>query len=105
MPEHGAPGLTLTALDGFRVGHWSDRGEVRPGPAEGYAACMAASAAPVAEGCVGVGTGATVGKLAGLQHAMKGGLGSAALALGDGTLVGALVVVNALGDVIDPSTG
>jgi L-aminopeptidase/D-esterase-like protein len=56
------------------------------------------------QGNIGAGTGATVGKMAGPTFMMKGGLGSASTLLSDGTLVGALVVVNALGDVIDPQT-
>lgn len=73
----------------------------RPDAAMGYAACAAATAAPVLEGSVGAGTGATVGKVLGPEAAMKGGLGSWSLRLYDGTTVGALVVVNALGDVVD----
>jgi L-aminopeptidase/D-esterase-like protein len=56
------------------------------------------------QGNIGAGTGATVGKMAGPSFMMKGGLGSASTLLSDGTLVGALVVVNALGDIIDPQT-
>lgn len=77
----------------------------RPDGADGYAACEAASTDPVRMGNVGAGTGATVGKILGLAHAMKGGLGSAFALLDDGTAVGALVAVNALGDVVDPATG
>ncbi len=77
----------------------------RPGAAEGYAACEAASTDPVPMGNVGAGTGATVGKILGAANAMKGGLGSAFSTLDDGTAVGALVAVNALGDVVDPSSG
>ncbi len=78
---------------------------IRPGPECGYRAASLASAAPVAEGNVGAGTGATVGKLRGLTRAMKGGVGSASVALPDGLTVGAIVAVNALGDVVDPATG
>ena len=60
---------------------------------------------PVEEGSVGAGVGATVGKLHGIQRAMKGGLGTASVALPDGTIVGALAVVNAFGDVLDNITG
>ena len=70
-----------------------------PGPDDAARACDAASVA-VAEGAVGVGAGATVGKAAGLARAMKGGVGSWAEAAGD-VVVGALVVVNAVGDVRD----
>jgi L-aminopeptidase/D-esterase-like protein len=78
---------------------------IRPGADCGYAASKAASAAPVAEGNVGAGAGATIGKMAGRGRAMKGGLGSAHLELQDGLVVAVLVAVNAVGDVIDPSTG
>ncbi len=71
----------------------------------GYRAAAAASDGPVVEGNVGAGAGATVGKLAGPGRAMKAGIGTAALALPDGTIVAALVAVNAVGDVIDPATG
>ncbi|GAB4417414.1 MAG: P1 family peptidase [Anaerolineae bacterium] len=73
----------------------------RPDADMGYAACQAASAEPVAEGCVGVGTGAQVGRLLGPAFACKAGLGSAALEIGDGLGVAALFAVNALGDVVD----
>lgn len=77
---------------------------IRPDAEAGYRACEQATAEAVAQGNVGAGTGATVGKMAGPSFAMKGGLGSASMQLPDGTQVGALVVVNALGDVIDPQT-
>lgn len=73
----------------------------RPDAAMGYAACQAASAEPVAEGCVGAGTGAQVGRLLGPAFACKSGLGTAALEIGDGLRVAALFAVNALGDVVD----
>jgi L-aminopeptidase/D-esterase-like protein len=75
-------------------------GRPRPNPATGRAACEAASDGPVAEGRVGAGTSATVGKLAGHGSAMPGGVGSWALGWG-GWRVGALAVVNAIGDVLD----
>ena len=78
---------------------------IRPGADCGYRAASAASRAPVGEGSVGAGAGATVGKLTGLDRAMKGGVGSAAIALPSGLRVAALVAVNALGDIIDPATG
>ncbi len=78
---------------------------VRPDASAGYRACEQASGGPIAQGSVGAGTGATVGKLFDPAHATKGGLGSASLKLADGTLVGALVVVNAVGEIIDPLTG
>jgi L-aminopeptidase/D-esterase-like protein len=80
------------------------RADVRPDAAAGERACNAATAGPVAQGNVGAGTGATVGKFLGFTQAMKGGLGSASATLPDGTLVGALVAVNAAGDVRDPET-
>ena len=79
--------------------------DVRPGPDEGYRACFDASTSPVPEGSVGAGTGATVGKLMGADRAMKGGIGTASVELGDGLIVGAIVAVNALGDVVEPDTG
>jgi L-aminopeptidase/D-esterase-like protein len=77
---------------------------VRPDAGAGYRACQQASGEAVAQGTAGAGTGATVGKMAGPDFMMKGGLGSASMQLPDGALVGALVAVNALGDVIDPQT-
>jgi len=79
--------------------------KVRPGPDCGYRAAAAASPGPVAEGSVGAGAGATVGKLLGMGRAMKGGVGSAAIVVPGGLTVAALVAVNAFGDVIDPATG
>ncbi len=78
---------------------------MRPDKAMGYAACVRADDGPVAEGSLGVGTGASVGKLGGIHQAMKGGLGSVCLAGPGGLLVGALVVVNAFGDVRDYASG
>lgn len=79
--------------------------KVRPDAECGYRAAAAANTDPVVEGSVGAGAGATVGKLAGYQRAMKGGVGSAAIRMPDGLIVAGLVAVNALGDVIDPRTG
>lgn len=75
---------------------------IRPDASAGYRACEQASSEPVAQGTVGAGTGATVGKMAGPNFMTKGGLGSASMLLSDGTLVGAIVVVNAVGDIVDP---
>src|SRR3954465_2608938 len=75
-----------------------------PGPDCGYKAVEAATTAPVAMGTVGAGAGATVGKIGG-GGAMKGGLGSAVLRMPNGLTVGAIVAVNAVGDIIDPDTG
>ena len=80
-------------------------GKVRPKAECGYAAAKAAGSDAVAEGNVGAGAGATLGKLGGRERAMKSGLGSAEIRLQDGVIVSALVAVNAVGDVIDPATG
>lgn len=77
---------------------------IRPDAAAGYAACEAASRAAPAEGNVGAGAGAAVGKIFGFARAMKGGIGSASITV-DGVTVGAIVACNALGDVVDPATG
>jgi L-aminopeptidase/D-esterase-like protein len=79
--------------------------KVRPTAECGYAAASAATTDPVAEGSVGAGAGATIGKFAGPTRMMKAGIGSAAITMADGTVVAALVAVNAAGDVIDPATG
>jgi L-aminopeptidase/D-esterase-like protein len=78
---------------------------VRPDAEMGYRAAAAASSAPCPEGNVGAGTGASVGKIFGMKSAMKSGLGSACIDAGGGVLVGALVAVNAFGDVLDPEDG
>lgn len=78
---------------------------IRPGAAAGYAAMRAASGGRVAEGNVGAGAGATVGKMMGLERAMRGGLGSWAITLSSGLKVGALVAVNAVGNIVHPGTG
>ncbi|MFV1987822.1 MAG: P1 family peptidase [Gemmatimonadota bacterium] len=78
---------------------------IRPGAECGYAAAAAASVGPPREGSVGAGAGATVGKLRGMERAMKGGIGTASITLDDGLVVAAIVAVNALGDVVDPATG
>ena len=79
--------------------------KVRPDAEAGYAACLAASDSEVAEGNVGAGTGATVGKLLGPKYATKSGLGTASQRIGKGIVIGAIVAVNAFGDVVDPKTG
>jgi L-aminopeptidase/D-esterase-like protein len=79
--------------------------EIRPDAGCGYRAAAAAHGGPVEQGNVGAGAGATVGKLRGIETAMKGGLGSASLKLDSGLIVAALVAVNPFGDVIDPATG
>ncbi|MBI4491563.1 MAG: P1 family peptidase [Chloroflexi bacterium] len=81
------------------------RADVRPDADWGYAAAQVATAEPVQEGCVGAGTGCSVGKVLGAQRATKSGLGSACERGADGLLVGALVATNALGNVVDPASG
>ncbi|MDW8071440.1 MAG: P1 family peptidase [Anaerolineae bacterium] len=81
------------------------RADIRPNADAGYAACQVAGGGPVTEGSIGAGTGATVGKLFGPAFAVKGGLGTAARRVANGITVGALVAVNAFGDIVDPATG
>ncbi len=76
---------------------------IRPDAAAGYAACEAASRAAPAEGNAGAGSGAIVGKLFGIERAMKGGIGTASVTVA-GVTVGALIACNAMGDVFDPAT-
>ncbi|MGD2205286.1 MAG: P1 family peptidase [Anaerolineae bacterium] len=78
---------------------------VRPDAPMGYAACEAATDSPATEGRVGAGTGCTVGNVLGPGRASPSGLGTASADLGGGLVVGALVAVNAFGDVVDPDTG
>ncbi len=78
---------------------------VRPDSAMGYRACLNATDGRPAEGNVGAGTGATVGKILGPGQAMKSGIGTASLEIGGGVVVGAICAVNAFGDVVDPTTG
>ena len=92
------PGAVL-----FDLGVVTDK--VRPGAKEGYMACQNASSGPVAECSVGAGTGATVAKLMGMEHAVKGGVGTASVDLGHDLVAAAVVAVNALGGVYDPHTG
>lgn len=82
---------------------WLEPG-TRPDAAAGWAACEAACTQPEAEGNVGAGAGACVGKLFGIGRAMKGGIGSASIRA-HGVTVAAMVAVNAIGDVVDPATG
>jgi len=83
------------------------RADVRPDAAMGYAACQAAAAHKNREqtGTIGAGTGATVGNILGPKACMKGGLGTAVIDLGQNIFVGALIVVNCFGDVVDPNSG
>ncbi|HEY6952957.1 MAG TPA: P1 family peptidase [Bacteroidota bacterium] len=78
------------------------KSNVRPDSAAGIAACKNATSSRVDEGNVGAGTGATVGKWKGIEYCMKGGVGTASKTIGD-LVVGSLVVVNAVGDVLDDS--
>jgi L-aminopeptidase/D-esterase-like protein len=81
------------------------RADVRPDAQMGYQACLNASNSRPAEGNVGAGTGATVGKILGMHNAMKSGIGTASLDIGEGLVVAAIAAVNAFGDVIDPQNG
>ena len=103
LPVGGAPGqivpiVPAAVLFDLHVGD----ARIRPDAAAGHAACQAAGRTPPEQG--NVGAGATVGKLFGGAHAMKGGIGSASVSV-DGVTVGALIAVNALGDVVDPASG
>lgn len=93
------PIVPAAILYDLRVGD----AKIRPDAEAGYRACQAASTKPPEEGNFGAGAGATVGKLFGMERAMKGGLGAASIKL-ENVTVGAIVAVNALGDIIDPST-
>ena len=81
------------------------RADVRPDAAMGYQACLNASAAPPAEGNAGAGMGARVGCVLGIGQAMKAGIGTAGMEIAAGLIVGAIVAVNAFGDVVDPDGG
>ena len=80
------------------------RADVRPDSAMGYRAAVSASSDAPAEGNTGVGIGASVGKMFGLGLGMKAGVGNASMNIGGGVIVGALVAVNAWGDVVNPQT-
>ncbi len=80
-------------------------GRIRPNAEMGYEACGRAKPSQVEEGSIGAGTGATVGKLMGLKQATKGGIGTQSYKLKNGVIVGVLVVVNAFGDVVSPTSG
>lgn len=81
------------------------RSDVRPDAEMGYQACVNASDDPPKEGNAGAGMGATVGKILGMGSAVKSGIGTASIDIGRGVLVGAIVAVNAFGDVIDHQSG
>lgn len=78
--------------------------DIRPDAAMGYRACLAATTHETAQGNIGAGTGATVGKLFGIKHAMKSGVGTASMEIGNGVIVAALIAVNAYGDIVDPQS-
>jgi L-aminopeptidase/D-esterase-like protein len=82
------------------IGDW----RIRPDKDMGYQACVNAGSDVCIQGSIGAGTGATVGKILGMERAMKSGMGCHALQSGD-LKVGALVAVNCLGDILDPLTG
>lgn len=109
LEEHGhgypvtnaiVPIVPAACLYDFSIG----RTDVRPDAAAGYAACEAASAS-LEIGSIGAGTGATVAKALGIEHALKGGIGAAAERTSSGITVGALVAVNSWGEIVDPDTG
>jgi L-aminopeptidase/D-esterase-like protein len=77
---------------------------IRPDAAAGYEACVKAAGGVFAEGSVGAGAGATIGKF-GAGRPMKGGIGTSSISLPDGIVIGALVAVNCIGNVRDPKTG
>lgn len=80
--------------------------KIRPTAESGYKACQAASSGKIEEGNVGAGAGATVGKMFGMKSAMKSGIGTASIHVGNtGIVVGAIVAVNAVGDVVNPQSG
>jgi L-aminopeptidase/D-esterase-like protein len=81
------------------------RSDVRPDAEMGYQACLNASEEPPDEGNAGAGMGATVGKILGMGSAVKAGIGSSSVDIGGGVVVGAIMAVNAFGDVLDPDTG
>jgi len=110
LEEHGTGldswGTTIPIVTGailFDLGIGDS--SIRPGADCGYAAAEAAAGGNVARGSIGAGAGATVGKLAGMDRAMKGGIGTASIQLPGGVVVAAIVAVNAVGDVVDPATG
>jgi L-aminopeptidase/D-esterase-like protein len=81
------------------------RADVRPDSAMGYRAAASASSEPPTEGNTGAGAGASVGKMFGGSLSMKSGIGTTSMDIGGGVILGALVAVNAFGDVVDPQTG
>jgi L-aminopeptidase/D-esterase-like protein len=100
---YGVGGFRVPIVPGAAIFDLGLGHAVWPDEAMGYAACVAASSGPVDQGTVGAGTGASVGKILGPLQATKSGIGSASVLVGMAT-VGALVVVNAVGDVVLPGT-
>jgi len=94
------PIVPAAILYDLNLGH----ADVRPDSAMGYLAASRASSAPPGEGNLGAGTGASVGKMRGMKYAMKSGIGTSSMDIND-IIIGALVAVNAIGDVVDPKTG
>lgn len=95
------PIVPTTAIFDLAIG----KKGIRPDHNMGYKACQRTKGEGIEEGSVGAGTGATVGKFFGIEQATKGGVGISFKRFKDGLIVGALVVVNAYGDVIEPKTG
>jgi L-aminopeptidase/D-esterase-like protein len=101
-----APGIVIPIVPGAIIYDLEmGSSKVRPNASMGYEACKNASTDPVQQGNVGAGLGATVGKIRGAKMAMKGGLGSYSKHLDHGLIFGAIVVVNAVGDIVDDETG
>ena len=94
------PIVPASILYDLSLGH----ADVRPDSAMGYRAAASASSEAPAEGNVGAGTGASVGKMRGMKYAMKSGIGTSSMEI-NGIIIGALVAVNAVGDVVDPKNG
>ncbi len=94
------PIVPTACLFDLPIGH----ADGRPDAAAGYAACAAATDEATPQGSVGAGTGATIGKILGFGRSTKGGLGCAARKISGGVVVAAMVVVNAFGHIIDPSS-
>jgi L-aminopeptidase/D-esterase-like protein len=99
FPTAGGPVPIVVTLGLYDLAQGD--GSVRPGPDEGYTACDAATGGDVPLGLVGAGTGATIAKWQGRDHARRGGIGAAMLRHGD-LVVAALIAVNAYGDILEP---
>src|SRR5258707_11758727 len=97
FPFGGAHVPIVPAASIFDLGVGDAR--IRPTADCGYRAAQAATSAPVAEGSIGAGAGATLGKIAGMEHAMKSGVGTAAIEMPNGLIVAPLVIANPLADV------